>query len=198
MKNNLTRLMTSIAVALTLSACVNAGPLRPAQPDMTFAKYQTIPLAVAKIEIFEEYKSPMGGPNIEHEFQTPPSTAARNLIQSKLTPAGDQGVLRVFIDDASVKSQRLQVRDDFFGTFIREPSERYTGRVALRFELVREEAPDIVIGRANISSDRNNTIQENASLNDRDQAYAALTEALMNDIYDGLRTTVQQNFGTPR
>jgi hypothetical protein len=195
--------MASAAIALSLTAvmplagCTNAPPMSLTQPDLTFAQMPVIPVAVAKVEVFEEYKSPMGGANIEHEFQTAPSTAVRNLVQSKLQPAGDRQILRVFIDDASVREEKLRVRDDFMGSFYREPSEKYTGRVALRFELVNEDAPDIVLARANISSDRNNSVLENASLSDRDQAYVALTEAMMNDIYEGLRTTVKQSFGTP-
>ena len=122
MKNSKPKMLAAVAViALTLgvAACTSAPPMTIEQPDLTFAQMQDVPLAVAKIEVFEEYKSPMGGANIEHEFATPPMVAARNLIQSKLKAAGDRQVLRVFIDDASVKSQKLPVSNDFMGTLPR-------------------------------------------------------------------------------
>ncbi len=199
-KNKFTLLAAVAAVALSVSvaACTSAPPMTLTQPDLTFAQMQEIPLAVAKIEIFDEYKSPMGGNNIEHEFATPPAVAAKNLIQSKLKPAGDRQILRVFIDDASVRGEKLPVRTDFQGFFTREVSERFVARVALRFELVNEDAPDIVIGRANVSSDRTSSLVENASLADRDVVYTALTEALMRDLYEGFSTTVRGNFGMPR
>lgn len=199
-KNKFTLLAAVAALALSVSvaACTSAPPMTLTQPDLTFAQMQEIPLAVAKIEIYDEYKQPMGGTNIEHEFATPPAAATRNLIQSKLKAAGDRQILRVFIDDASVRAQKLPVRTDFEGFFTREVSERFIGRVALRFELVNEDAPDIVIGRANVSSDRTSSLVENASLADRDVVYTALTEALMRDLYEGFATTVRGNFGTPR
>lgn len=199
-KNKLSLVSAAAVVALTLgvAACTSAPPMTLDQPDLTFAQMQDVALAVAKIEIFEEYKSPMGGTNVEHEFETTPMVATRNLIQSKLKAAGDRQVLRVFITDASVRSQKLPVSNDFMGTFTREPSERFIARVALRFELVNEDAPDIVVGRANVSSDRTSTLFENASLADRDQAYTVLTEALMRDLYEGFTTTVRGNFGMPR
>ncbi len=189
---------TALALALSLSACTSAPPMTLSQPELTFAQMQEIPLAVAKIEIYDEYKAPLGGVNVEHEFATPPAVATRSLIGDKLKAAGDRRVLRVFIDDASVKAEKLAVRGDFAGLFTREPSERFIGRVALRFELVNEDAPDIVIGRANVSSDRTSTLYENASLADRDGVYMALTEALMRDLYEGFSTTVRGNFGMPR
>ena len=199
-KNKFSLLVAVAAVALTVSvaACTSAPPMTLTQPDLTFAQMQEISLAVAKIEVYDEYKSPMGGTNIEHEFATPPSAAAHNLIQNKLKATGDRQILRVFIDDASVRSQKLPVRTDFQGFFTREVSERFVGRVALRFELVNEDAPDIVIGRANVSSDRTSSLVENASLADRDVVYTALTEALMRDLYEGFATTVRGNFGSPR
>lgn len=199
-RNNMTALplMAAIAVLLTVAACTSAPPMTLTQPDLTFAQMQNIPLAVARIEVVDHYKPPMAGKNIEHEFATPPAAAARNLIESTLQAKGDRQILRVLIDDASVRMDKLPVRTDLAGVFTREPSERYVARVALRFELVNEDAPDIIVGRANVSSDRTSTLAENASLSDRDQAYVALTEALMRDLYEGLSTTVRGNFGLPR
>lgn len=197
-KNPLLAAVAAIALSISVTACTSAPPMTLTQPDLTFAQMQEITLAVSKIEIFDAYKSPMGGNNVEHEFSTPPSVAARNLIQSKLKAVGDRQILRVFIDDASVRGQKLPIQTDFSGFFTRETSERFVARIALRFELVNEDAPDIVIGRANVSSDRTSSLVENASLADRDVVYTALTEALMRDLYEGFATTVRGNFGSPR
>lgn len=201
MANNKLQLLVAgaaIVVSLSLSACTSAPPMTMVQPDLTFAQLQEIPLAVAKVEVLDEYKTPVGGTNVEQEFSTTPLAAAHNLTQSKLVAAGDRQILRVFIDDASVKSQKLAVGTGFEDFFTHEPAERLVARVALRFELVNEDAPDIVVGRANVSSDRTSTILENASLADRDMIYTALTESLMRDLYEGFSTTVRGNFGVPR
>lgn len=191
-------LLTGAAASLSLSGCMTSPPMSMAQPDLTFAQYQGIPVNVAKVEVFNQYTPPMDGRHVESEFQTPPATAAENLAKAKLLATGTANILRVYIDEASVVMQKLPKDTGFMSTFVRQPSERYAARVALRFELVDATAPDIVIGRANISSDRTTTILENTSLADRDQAYLDLTEALMKDIYDGFVSTVQPNFGVPR
>lgn len=192
--------LAAFLMAAPLGACTTAPPMSAVQPDLTFAQYQNIPLAVSRIDVFEEYKAGANSNSVEHEFETPPGVAAHNLAKTKLVAAGagNGKILRVFIDDASVQRQNLPVRTDLVGTFTRQPAEKYAARVTMRFELVDETAPDIVLGRANIGSDRTTSILENTSLADRDQAYLNLTEALMRDVYDGFRTTVQRTFGTPR
>lgn len=188
-----------IAASLALSGCMTSPPQSVMQPDLTFAQYQDVPLAVSRIEVLNMFQPKPAGQHVEHEFEVPPAAAAEKLAKTRLVAAGagTGKILRVFIDDAAVTRQNLAVRDDFVGTFTRQPSEKYAARVAMRFELVDEMAPDIVLGRANISSDRATTILENTSLADRDQAYLNLTEALMRDIYEGFRTTVQRTFGAP-
>lgn len=201
MNKNIIR--TALVVALLagtsagLSACMTA-PLDNGQPDMSFAQMQPIGLNVAKIEVFDEYRQPATGNYIEQEFNLPPAAAARRLIESKLVANGTRQVLRVFIDDASVLREDLKVREDLMGNFTRETSEKYRGRVALRFELVNEEAPDIIVGHANVISDRTSSLMENTSLAERDRVYMALTEGLMNDLYAGFQTTVRNTFGGPR
>lgn len=190
--------IASLALSLSLAACTSAPPMTLVQPDLTFAQLQQIPLAVAKIEVFDNYTAPAGGGHIEQEFSTPPIVAARHLVKGKLVAAGDRQILRVFIDDASVRSQKLAVGSGFADLFTHEPAERLVARMAMRFELVNEDAPDIVVGHANVSSDRTSTILENASLAERDTVYTVLTESLMRDLYEGFSTTVRGNFGAPR
>lgn len=187
-----------LLLSLGLAACTSAPPMTLAQPDLTFEQLSPVSLAVAKIEVYDQYKSPMTGRNVEHEFSTPPAAAARRLIESKLAASGTRQILRVYIDDASVVRDNLPVAKDFWSEFSREPSEKLLARVALRFELVNEEAPDIVVGRASVVSDRTRSLLENTSLADRDRAYLNLTEELMSDLYSGFRSVVRDTFGTPR
>ncbi len=187
-----------MALSIGMAGCTSAPPMTLAQPDLTFEQLAPVSLAVSKIEIYDQYKSPMTGRNIEHEFSTTPAAAARRLIEKKLAATGTRQILRVYIDDASVVRDNLPVAKDFWGEFSREPSEKMLARVALRFELVNEEAPDIVVGRASVVSDRTRSLLENTSLADRDRAYLNLTEELMSDLYAGFKTVVRDTFGAPR
>lgn len=180
--------------ALALGACASAPPTT-ALPQLTFEQMQPISLNVARVEIIDAYRVPVSQDHVEHLLPVSPAETARKLVEKTLVPAGAGNVLRVIIDDASARVQKLPVRDDFWGNFTREPSEKYHAHVALRFELADERAPDIVLGHASVIADRTKTVLEHVSPADRDRAYFALAEDLAGDIYNGLSTTVRDTFG---
>ena len=184
----------ALILVLALSACVNAPPVTSQQVELTLGQMQPIALHVAKIEVFDEFKSPVTEGRVEHLFPTHPSVAAKSLVETKLKADGVDNILRVMIEDASVTEQKLKVANDFLSNFTREPSERYNARVALRFELVNEHAPDIVIAHATVIGQRTKTILENTSPADRDRAYVEMTEELMGDLYNGFDTVVRDTF----
>ncbi len=185
----------ALSVMLMLSACIDAPPASSPKTELTFAQMQSIPLHVARVEVIDEFKSPVSGGHVEHLFPIAPSVAVKDLLAKKLSAEGVDNILRVIITDASVKEEKLAVTEDFLGNFRREPSERYNARVALRFELVNEQAPDIVIGNASVIGQRTKTVLEDTSPADRDRAYLLLTEELMTDVYNGLDTVVRDTFG---
>ena len=178
-----------------MTSCASAPPVTSVLPDLTFAQLQPVALNVAKIEVFEEYKPGSKTGNIEHEFSPAPLAVARRIVDEKLQAQGSNRVLRVFIEEASVISTPQPVVKNFWGNFRREVAERYDARVALRFELVNEEAPDIIIGRATVISDRTKSILENTTLAERDRINLSLNEAIAQDLYAGFRTTVAETFG---
>jgi hypothetical protein len=184
-----------LAAAVMLGGCAVVSPDTVRQPDLTFAQYAPVSLDVAKIEVYDQFTPPATGGHIEREFATPPDQAATRLLEAKLRPDGAAQILRVYIDDASVVSEKQPVRDDLMGKFTRETAEIYRAHLAIHFELANTDAPDIVIGNANITSDRTTSILENTSLADRDRTAVNLTEALMKDVYAGMTGTVRETFG---
>lgn len=178
-----------------MPGCVSAPPESAQQPALTFAHMSPVLLNVAKVEIFDAYKPPMQNPNAEHLMPTPPASAARILAAEKLLADGDSRILRVLIEDASVIRENLPLTEGFWGVLSQEPAERYKARVALRFELVNEEAPDITVGHASVIGTRTKTLVEGVSPAERDRAMTELTEGLMSDLYDGFDTVVRGTFG---
>lgn len=194
MKNKLAAMALMTAVSVFAIGCTNGIPVF-SLPELTFEQVQPVSLNVAKIEIFDDYKSPMAAPNIEYTFKTPPARATRLLVERQLKADGVEKILRVFITDASVVEENLPVTTGFKGMMLQEPSQRYNARVALRFELVDEQAPDIAIGHAQVTATRTKTVMENISLASRDRAHFELTEELMKDVSNGLETIVRDTFG---
>jgi hypothetical protein len=179
---------------LLLTACVDTPP-GPALPDLDFARVAPVALDVEKIEVTDAYAQPMKPPNVEHLFRVPPDVAVKRLLEKALVASGASHTLRVTIDNAAVLDQELPVTEGVMGTFRREPSDIYKATVSLRFELVDPAAPDIVIGHAEIVARRNVTLLRGDSPAERDRAAFNLTKALMDDVAEGLKTTVRETFG---
>jgi hypothetical protein len=181
-------------MVFVLSGC-EEGPPSSQPPDLTFANLQPIQINAAKVEVVDSYKPPMQDPNVEHTFKTPPYVAAEKLLQKQLAPAGTENTLRAIIVDASVVREELPVTKGIAGIFEQEPAERLKGKVMVRFELVSPSAPDIVLGHAEVLARRDKSLMEGISPADRDRAYFALTDDLMDDLNDGLRSIVVNTFG---
>lgn len=182
-------------VAAILSGCVATSQGVPRPPEMTFDNFHKVELDVARINVRNAYRPPMKDPHIEHLFPTPPYAAVEHLVKKQLVAAGDDRVLNVIIDDASVVREELTVQKGLWNVLTREPDVRLKAKVLLRFELVNPKAPDIVLGHAEVMARRTRTLLEGTSVADRDRAYFDLTEDLMDDLNDGLRTVVKNTFG---
>jgi len=186
--------LMALSFTVMLAGC-EEGPPSSQPPEMTFANLQPIQVNAAKVDVVDNYKPPMQDPNVEHTFKTPPYVAAEKLLQKQLAPAGTENTLRAIIVDASVVREELPVTKGLAGIFEQEPAERLKGKVMVKFELVSPNAPDIVLGHAEVLARRDKSLMEGISPADRDRAYFALTDDLMDDLNDGLRSIVVNTFG---
>lgn len=183
------------SLVLFLSGCTETLPIVSRPPDMTFANFRPIELNVARIDVQNNYSPLMADPNVGHLFPIPPYVAVEKLIRRQLVPAGDENILRVRIDEASVVREYLTAPNPIEDLFVRRPSEKLKAKILLRFELFSPQAPDIVIGHAEVIVRRTKTLLEGTPIAERDQAYFALTEDLMDSVNDGLKTIVKNTFG---
>ncbi len=184
----------AVAVCALLSGCQDAPP-QSATPQLTLAQIQPIRLNVGKIDVSSKYVPPMRDPNVDHLFQQTPQQVTEALIDKQLVPSGGDQTLRAIITDASVVKQTFKGDSGITGLIAPQPSEKYHARVAVRFELVNNDAPDVVLAHAEVSTEREKTLYEDASLSDRDAAFFALDEAIVNDLSGQFNTTVRNSFG---
>lgn len=194
MKLNAKIFLMTAAICL-LAGCADAPPAAET-PQLTLAEVQPLTLNVGKIEVVNHYVPPMRAPNVDHLFRQTPVSLTEALIDKKLVAGGaPDRVLRAIIEDASVTRTDLKVDDSFTGMFQKQPAERYHAHVALRFELVNSDAPDIVLAHAQIGSDHEKTLNNDASPADRDDAYFAMDEAFVKDLDSGMNDIVKKSFG---
>jgi hypothetical protein len=194
MKRQFAALLAATALTLTLAACANA-PKDTSVPELTFEQVQKVSLNVAKIEVYDEYDAPGVKPNVEHTLKNPIDISVQRLIEKQLSADGTENVLRAIIEDASVVEEKLVLPKGVISAFRWDPEFRYNARVVVRFELVNENAPDIVKGSARVTANRSATATENLSLAERDRMFFSITENMMKDVSDGLQTIVAGTFG---
>ena len=181
------------AFSLLLSACTDAPP-ETQVPRLTFDQVKPIMVNVAKIEIVDRFHAGTGQ-HVELMMKQPPEVAVQDLLKKQLVAAGPHGVMRVYIDDASVVGEKLPVTNGMVGMFTHEPGERYHATIDLRFEVGSDDAPDIVTRHANVHADRTKTVMKDASPAERDMAFFQLDDELMTDVSNELLTQVRSTFG---
>lgn len=193
MKNNLMTAM-GLTVLLASTGCSLSPPVSSV-PELTFDQVRKVPLNVNRIDIIDNYQSPLKAPYAEQKFKQTPEHVATLLIQKQLQAAGGPNALRAIIEDASVIEEDLPQPRDATAMFARQPPKLYRAKVVVRFEMYDEAAPDIVLGNANLAVTRNKSVGGDISLAARDQAFFDLNEALMADLSSGLQTTIKETFG---
>jgi hypothetical protein len=170
--------MLVVAGALIASGCATSVS-RPAIPELSYKHLPSLSLAVSRIEIVEQYQSPLQSPHVEHLFPTPIVQALRRWSDDRLKPAGGANVMRIIVEDASAIVEELETNKDIEAWFTTEQAERVDARLKVRIEITDAEGE--VLAFTSTEASRSRTTPENVSLNERDQIYNELTMVLMND-----------------
>lgn len=192
MKRPLCALM--LACVMMLSACTTSSP--PAPPStVDVSRYPAILVHAADVVVVNAYHPPMTAPNVDHLFTTKPADAARALVAQQVKAAGVQDTLRITIETAAVTREALPVKKSLVGLFSTAPSEKLEGRIALRFELFDPATPDIIRGRASVTTAREKMLTNDASPADRDRAYHTLTQDMTDDLAAQIAKTIPGIFG---
>lgn len=200
---NKARFIKSLRVAAVVPAlCLSlglAGCYTSYSDDVPGISYQNaapVKVTAGRIEISNAYNATMTVPYVEHMFRVTPAAAAQELVRRQIVATeGNPQVLRVIVEDASVRQTIQPKADGVAGMVKRAPDEKFDSRIALRFELAEQAAPDVIIGRAQVVATRERTLRGGATLAERDREYQDLTQALVNDLSQGISTTVQNTFG---
>lgn len=187
-KHLLTAVMAMI-VGASLAGCEATVPTRTF-PELTFQHLEKIDLNVASLETVTSYKAPMTEPNVDHLFPTAPGTALSRWAKDRLVAAGSGAVARFTVLDASVRETALSKQKGLKGAFTKDQSERYDATLEATLEIIDDSGRSR--GFANAKVSRSITVREDATVNDREQAWFALTEALMKDINAEMEKNISQ------
>ena len=170
-----------LGTAAIVSGCATDTPIAGPIPELGFQHLPPMFLNVGRVDVKNEFVSPMTPPHAEHRFPTPPSQAMANWAQSRIQAVGGKGngaVATFVIEEASVKEVVLKKTEGFKGLFTYEPTERYDAHCVGRLHIVD---PDGSKGRVRVEAMRTVEISENATLAEREKAWFEMIEKLMGD-----------------
>lgn len=181
-----------VAACLTLSQCGGSKP--PAPPrDMNFKRFQPIMLNVGKIDIIEEYRSPMREPYVEHLLPVTPTEAMRKWTEDRLRVAGMDKTLQVIIKEASVTSSALPKPEGMKGMVSLGNDRRYDAKLTVEMRVYGDGA--MSEASIEVSADQMVTIPESASLAERDAAFRRMIFDMMETMNATLEKNIYQYFG---
>lgn len=181
------RRLTALALLIVLTGC--GTPPTRAFPEITFTNRPPIQLDVAQVEVVQSYQPSFQDPQVEHLFPQVPSEVMRRWVTDRLQPVGSAGVARVYIEEASVRSDALARTPGVRGVFTIDQSERLTANFGMRVEIQSPRAN----GYAAAAAERSITVPEDATLAEREAIWFRLTESTMNDLDARLESAIRNN-----
>jgi hypothetical protein len=176
-----------------LTACESPLPVVN-YPDLRFNHLPVIELNVARIEVVEQFRSPLRAPNVEHELPLAPAKAMRNWAQDRLRAVGNTGIARFIIMDASVKAEALVKKKGLKAAFTLDQAARYDARLEAKLEV--ENTGGLSKGFATATATRTRTLPEGISLNDRDDTLYRFVEAASNDFDKTMTANIDRHLSS--
>lgn len=160
------KMLLGLIAALALAGCTSTVEVQKF-PNITFAHTLKIGLNVAAIEVVRQYAEPVDAPQA-------PAAVLERWAHDRLVAKGTEGVARLVITDGAVTSEKLKVETGITGAFKNDQAERLTAKAAATLEIL--DVRGFKRGSASASESGTQTIPEDASLNDRDQALFDLVD----------------------
>lgn len=176
-----------VAAVLVLAGC-NTPPPVAKFPDITYAHMAPIQLDVKRIEVVWAYAPPYAPPNVDHLFPTPPGKAAERWATDRLKAVGKEGYARFIIRDASVVETKLRKTGGVAGAFTTDQTARYDGVIDV--ELQVQDDLGQRDGKVSARATMTQTAPEDATINQTEQIWFDMTEAMMKQINAQLETAI--------
>ncbi|MBC8445473.1 MAG: hypothetical protein H8D75_02415 [Rhodospirillaceae bacterium] len=182
-------IVLALVFGFSLMACEATVPGK-AFPELTYRHLGQIDLLAGTLETVTTYKPPIEAPNVDHLFPTPPLNALSRWSADRLMVSGSEDVARFTILDASVRETSLNKQEGIKGAFTRDQSERYDGALEATLEILDANGGSKGFASARVT--RSISIREDATVNDREQAWFKLTETLMKDFDTELKKNISR------
>jgi hypothetical protein len=183
----------SLAVCLVGLASCTLPVERPDFPELTWTHLPPITLDGAEIEIIDATQPTGASPHVEHLFPLPPAKAAERWARDRLRAGGTQNRARFIIQRADVVEVGLRQTEGISGVFTKDQSERYDAELAVLLEIRSDAGP--LLGQVTAELGKSRTVREDASLNERESIWFAITDDLAKLLNAEMERTMPQYLG---
>ena len=181
-----------VAVVAAMAGCTVPVD-RPDFPELTWTHLPPITLDVAEIEIIDATQPTGASPHVEHLFPLPPAKAAERWARDRLRAGGTANRARFIIQRAEVTEVGLPQTEGFSGIFTKDQSERYDADLAVLLE-IRSDAGQ-QLGQVTAELRKSRTVPEDASLNERERIWFAITDDIAKLLNEEMERTMPQFLG---
>lgn len=168
--------------ALAVVACTTSTPAPRPMPILAYQKYPPLRVNVGRVEVVDNYSAGQY-PNIEGQMALPLPQAVHDWAQSRFQANGQDGVLTITIDKASVVTDNLQRTTGVKGWLTVDQSQRLSGDILVRFAATGMSFG--TSGNAMVQVKSSRTVPEDASLQQQDILLANLTDSLFTELDAG-------------
>ena len=179
-----------LGLTALLAACASAPP-KPVYPEITFTGEPKLTFAASSVQTVQEYQPSAEPPHIELAIAQPPVLVAQRWAQDRIQLDKSQPYsVVVTIKKASVTEEDLKKTPGLRGHFTDDQASRFTVDVAMTVDL--RDARGFRLATASAAAKRSNTLNEDATLNDRDKLIYDLVKATMMDTDRELESNIRQ------
>lgn len=182
-----------IAAVASLAACASEPPPQRAFAELRFTNQTPLAFGAQGPEVVNRFQAPMAAPHVEHLMPLSPEKAIRTWAQDRLQATGvGTNSLRVVINTASVTETPLDTKGGISGFFTDQQEMRYDARADVAVQIVDSQGRVRAEAISNVY--RSRTLNEKASLAERERLWFQLVERLMQDLDNQLSTGLRQHF----
>ena len=160
--------------------------------DLRYTHLPTISLAVARVDVINNYHTSAKKPHVESEFPISPAKVASNWLRDRISAVGGSDVVQATVTKASVLEVPLKRSSGIRGAFTNDQSERYDATLALKIDII--DFRGNLLGTVSSEAKRSQTVSEDSTLAQREQVWFRMVEAMMNDLNRSMEKQVAQYF----
>ena len=174
---------------LSVLPFVAGGCTTTSVQGITPPDYRHLPdlsLNVAKITVESLYSSLSSLPNVEGLSPYPLEGMVQTWIEDTASAVGNNGQMNVQIIDASIREEKLAKKPGLSGLFSIDQTELYHGHIQLLFQIDFSDYTSEI----SVESSAAQSVDENATLRDREQTWVNLGEKMITEIDEKLRQKI--------